>query len=102
MYFDPDTAKDVTDALAENMHFYGNKLYLELPGNDPYDSGKYNDKKYVVQYTTTFKPEKDIQTRVLFGTTYINMEIRRLGQIHIIGITRTVYIVLCRKLQVVK
>ena len=70
MYFDPDTAKDVTDALAENMHFYGNKLYLELPGNDPYDSGKYNDKKYVVQYTTTFKPEKDIQTRVLFGTTY--------------------------------
>ena len=70
MYFDPDTAKDVTDALAENMHFYGNKLYLELSGNDPYDSGKYNDKKYVVQYTTTFKPEKDIQTRVLFGTTY--------------------------------
>ena len=70
MYFDPDTAKDVTDALAGNMHFYGNKLYLELPGNDPYDSGKYNDKKYVVQYTTTFKPEKDIQTRVLFGTTY--------------------------------
>lgn len=65
MYFDPDTAKDVTDALAGNMHFYGNKLYLELPGNDPYDSGKYNDKKYVVQYTTTFKPEKDIQTRVL-------------------------------------
>ena len=48
MYFDPDTAKDVTDALAGNMHFYGNKLYLELPGNDPYDSGKYNDKKYVV------------------------------------------------------
>ena len=70
MYFDPDTAKDVTDALAGNMHFYGNKLYLELPGNDPYDSGKYNDKKYVVQYTTTFKPEKDIQTSVLFGTTY--------------------------------
>ena len=70
MYFDPDAAKDVTDALAGNMHFYGNKLYLELPGNDPYDSGKYNDKKYVVQYTTTFKPEKDIQTRVLFGTTY--------------------------------
>lgn len=70
MYFDPDTAKDVTDALAGNMHFYGNRLYLELPGNDPYDSGKYNDKKYVVQYTTTFKPEKDIQTRVLFGTTY--------------------------------
>ncbi|MBM6973028.1 fibrinogen-binding adhesin SdrG C-terminal domain-containing protein [Lactobacillus gallinarum] len=66
MYFDPDAAKDVTDALAGNMHFYGNKLYLELPGNDPYDSGKYNDKKYVVQYTTTFKPEKDIQTRVLF------------------------------------
>ena len=53
MYFDPGTAKDVTDALAGNMHFYGNKLYLELPGNDPYDSGKYNDKKYVVQYTTT-------------------------------------------------
>ena len=70
MYFDPDTAKDVTDALAGNMHFYGNKLYLELPGNDPYDSGKYNDKKYVVQYTINFKPEKDIQTRVLFGTTY--------------------------------
>ena len=48
MYFDPDAAKDVTDALAGNMHFYGNKLYLELPGNDPYDSGKYNDKKHVV------------------------------------------------------
>ena len=70
MYFDPDTAKDVTDALAGNMHFYGNKLYLELPGNDPYDSDKYNDKKHVVQYTINFKPEKDIQTRVLFGTTY--------------------------------
>ena len=47
------------------------KIYLHKKfdsfrqGNDPYDSGKYNDKKYVVQYTTTFKPEKDIQTRVL-------------------------------------
>ena len=113
MYFDPDTAKDVTDALAENMHFYGNKLYLELPGNDPYDSGKYNDKKYVVQYTTTFKPEKGRARRagsdrdplrdVYFSVLpIINMEICRLGQIHIIGITRTVYIVLCRKLQVVK